>query len=361
MRDIDPFAVLADLGLGKAPAVEVVQGGVDAAIWRVDHAGKQYALRVLRPDQQDQARREVAAMTAAANGGVPVPDIVATATWHDRPVLLVAWSPGHSLAAALLDAVADLSRVRALGVDFGRVQAAIHALPIPAELQGEAPFWEASMATDPELAARLSGLPGRPLALIHLDYHFLNVLVAGERITAVLDWANARRGAVRRSGTDTLDHPARAAARGDRRRGGAHGAPDVRDGVAARLRAGDGADRGPRAVLLVGGRADGARAGAAGGPGGHPVVDTKLPQSGAALDEGVACTGEPPALAVRPVYERVAGAFSGPGPCAPTGAVAPVRANSSMRRRPLLDRPGRRGQTAQPVRASARRGHPCGG
>jgi aminoglycoside phosphotransferase (APT) family kinase protein len=189
--EIDLFAILAALGLDSPASVEPVRGGADAAIWRVEQAGECYALRVLRPDQSDQARREVAAMTAAATGVVAVPRVVANEVWRDRPVLLLAWSRGRPLAEALLHDPADLPRLGALGVAFGRVQAAIHALPCPAVLQGRAPFWESWVPAEPELAACLERLPARPPVLLHLDYHPLNVLVEGEGVTAVLDWANA--------------------------------------------------------------------------------------------------------------------------------------------------------------------------
>jgi aminoglycoside phosphotransferase (APT) family kinase protein len=191
---IDPLTVLSSVGLDGIASIEPVQGGADAAIWRVEHGGQRYALRVLRPDQADQARREVAAMRTAADGGVPVPGVVATATWHDRPVLLLSWCSGRPLAEALLAGPADLSRIRSLGVAFGRVQAAIHALPVPADLPTLAISSEKAATSEPALAARLSELPQRSPALIHLDYHPLNVLIEGERVTAVLDWANARVG-----------------------------------------------------------------------------------------------------------------------------------------------------------------------
>jgi aminoglycoside phosphotransferase (APT) family kinase protein len=191
---IDPLAILAALGLGPPVSVEAVRGDADAAIWRVGIGGDHYALRVLRSDQGDQSQREIAAMQAAASAGLPVPGIAVASNWQDRPVLLLAWSPGHRLADELLAVPFDFPRVRALGAAFGRVQAAIHALPAPADLPTPATFWEASSLPEPGLAACLALLPARPPALIHLDYHPLNVLVEGEQVTAVLDWANAGAG-----------------------------------------------------------------------------------------------------------------------------------------------------------------------
>lgn len=188
-QELNPLPILTTIGLDTPTSVQPVKGGADAAIWRVEHAGNRYALRVLRPDQTDQARRETVAMTAAATGGVPVPGTVINTTWNERPVLLLTWSPGQPLSAALLADPENLPRARALGTDFGRVQAAIHALPPPAELPTRSTFGESS-----DLTACLAAIPSRPPALLHLDYHPLNVLVEDERVTAVLDWANARTG-----------------------------------------------------------------------------------------------------------------------------------------------------------------------
>jgi aminoglycoside phosphotransferase (APT) family kinase protein len=132
-------------------------------------------------------------MTAAETGGVPVPSIVANTTWDERPALLLTWSPGQPLAAALRGDPDNLPRARSLGNEFGRVQAAIHALAPPAELPDRSTIGESSLP-ESALVACLAATPSHPPALLHLDYHPLNVLVEDERVTAVLDWANARGG-----------------------------------------------------------------------------------------------------------------------------------------------------------------------
>jgi aminoglycoside phosphotransferase (APT) family kinase protein len=200
----DPVAVLAAVGLPKASHVEPVRGGADAVIWRVELAGRPYALRLLRSDQAGQARREVAALATAAATGLPVPPVVAAGSWQDRPVLVLAWISGQPLRDVLAERPLNLRRVRVLGVAFGRAQAAIHALPPPADLRAHPVPWEAWAGPDPALRACLAALPMRPPALVHLDYHPSNVLVAGEQVTAVLDWANARAGDPRADVARTL-------------------------------------------------------------------------------------------------------------------------------------------------------------
>jgi aminoglycoside phosphotransferase (APT) family kinase protein len=163
--DFDPRAILAALGIDHPDSVEPVSGGWDTRLFRVRHAGLVHALRVFRPEQARTSQRELAAMQAAAAGGVPVPAVDAHAVWQDRPALLLRWVPGETV----LQAVARRPwRILALGRAMGRVHGRIHSLAAP-EAVG-------------------SG------ALLHLDYHPLNVMTDGRHITGVLDWANAAGG-----------------------------------------------------------------------------------------------------------------------------------------------------------------------
>lgn len=205
--ELDPVAILGAVGMPAPGRVDQVRGGADAAIWRVEVGGDVYALRVLWPVQAGQAAREVAAMRAAGDGGVPVPAIVAEGDWRGRPATVMTWAPGRTLAEELLATYQELDHARALGTDLGRVQAAIHALPVTPEL-GTHPEswldWAGTDALDAGLWERLGAVEGWPDAVIHLDLHPLNVLVAGERVTAVLDWANQRIGDPRADVARTL-------------------------------------------------------------------------------------------------------------------------------------------------------------
>ena len=82
-----------------------------------------------------------------------------------------------------------------LGVLFGRCQAAIHGRPSPEALRAAERAWiDWAGPGEKALAARLRGTAPREHSLVHLDYHPLNVMTDGERITGVLDWTNARAG-----------------------------------------------------------------------------------------------------------------------------------------------------------------------
>lgn len=71
-EELDPLAILAALGVAGAASAERVTGGTNTAIWRCEHAGSIYALRLFRPEQRDTTHREQLARRAA-EGGLPVP------------------------------------------------------------------------------------------------------------------------------------------------------------------------------------------------------------------------------------------------------------------------------------------------
>ena len=149
---LDPLAVLETLGVRDAAAVTPVRGGFDTAIWRVERPAGAAALRVFRPEQAAVCGLESAALTAAAAAGIAVPRVLRSGVWRDRPAVLITWCPGRPLADEL---AARPWRAVALGVAFGRTQAAIHALPVREHVEGV-------------------------------------VVQVGERLTAVIDWVDAR-------------------------------------------------------------------------------------------------------------------------------------------------------------------------
>jgi aminoglycoside phosphotransferase (APT) family kinase protein len=202
--DLDPMAILAALGVPDAASAERVFGGWDTVIWRVERpsacahpgvgsqAGASSALRLFRAGEEETCRREVAAMRAAAAGGLPVPVVHAEGAWRDRPALLLSWCPGRPLRDELF---ARPWRAWPLGRAFGRMLARVHALPPPDGLRESPQAWIDLAGPDEEpLKARLRSLARGPAALLHLDYHPLNVMTDGTEMTALLDWANARAG-----------------------------------------------------------------------------------------------------------------------------------------------------------------------
>ena len=188
---LDPYAILAALGVTDAESATPVAGGADTAIWRVERGGEAFALRVFRPEQDAVCRREAAAM-AAVTGHVPVPRVIKAGAWQGRPALLLSWCAGEPLAAAM---GREPWRLWAIGRRWGGVLGRVHSVSAPKEIREHHTDWIAWAGPDGEaLRPRLERAGLRADALLHLDYHPLNVLVAGGRVSAVLDWANARAG-----------------------------------------------------------------------------------------------------------------------------------------------------------------------
>lgn len=188
--DIDPFAILASLDIHDAASATRVTGGADTLIWRVEHEGNTYALRLFRAEQKEPARREAVAMQAAASVA-PVPKIIKQGLWQDRPVVLLEWCEGEPL---LIYALQHPESIPTLGVEFGRLHARINQIPAPPDLAPPNIILDLAQHHDPVLAERLRALPLSPPMLLHLDYHPLNVLTDGSRITAVIDWVNTLPG-----------------------------------------------------------------------------------------------------------------------------------------------------------------------
>ncbi|MBA3868844.1 MAG: aminoglycoside phosphotransferase family protein [Anaerolineae bacterium] len=186
---LDPQAILASLGITDATQIEPVTGGVSTAIWRVEWQGKPYALRVFRPEQAAMAEKEQRVMSIAAQAGIPVPDTIRHGLWEGRPAFLVSWVDGKTLSAEL---GAHPYRVWQLGRAFGQMQASIHRIPAPADMDTRA--WIEWAGDEPALKQRLYDLPSRKNQLLHLDYHPLNVMTDGQQINGVLDWVNAQVG-----------------------------------------------------------------------------------------------------------------------------------------------------------------------
>jgi aminoglycoside phosphotransferase (APT) family kinase protein len=191
-EEVDPLAILGALGVPQVTSLRRVRGGSTTAIWRVESGAATYALRVFGPGQEEVLEREVLVMDAAASGGVRVPRIHARASWRDRPTLLLTWCPGRPLHDHVLR---QPWRAGSYGRAFGRVHAAIHRVKAPEQLVIGGGSWVDTLhPRDEVLRARLRAPNVRCDALIHMDYHPLNVMADGDRITGVLDWTNARAG-----------------------------------------------------------------------------------------------------------------------------------------------------------------------
>jgi aminoglycoside phosphotransferase (APT) family kinase protein len=189
---IDPIAVLAALGVAARPSSMQPVGGEGTAVWRVEQGGATYALRLFREGDERLCAREAAVMRAVRAGGLPVPEVVASGAWEERPALLLSWCPGRTLAEA---ALADPRELAALARAAAATFARLHRLPAPAVLLEPCLDWVAQAGPgEAALQERVRALSRRPAALLHCDYHPENLLTRDGAITGVIDWTNARAG-----------------------------------------------------------------------------------------------------------------------------------------------------------------------
>ncbi|MFD2080289.1 Predicted kinase, aminoglycoside phosphotransferase (APT) family [Actinopolymorpha cephalotaxi] len=181
--------VLAALDLPAEARIEPA-GGATGETWKVWHDGTPYALRCVlsRPGVSDRFAGQLAAMRAAGAAGLPVPEEVRYARTARVEVVLLGWLPGRTVADALRSGHGSAYR---MGELMGAAQRALHRVPAPAEV---ADAVDDRAAAPAGLDAAGQSGAGRSGALLHLDWHPLNVLVDGDEVSGIVDWVNARRG-----------------------------------------------------------------------------------------------------------------------------------------------------------------------
>ncbi len=191
MADMDPYDVLASLGMAGCTDATRIHGGWDTTIWKVACQGKHYALRLYRPGRMRAARHEVAMIRAAAAAGVEVPEIHAEGVWEDRPAMLLSWCDGRPLMQEMRRRPWN---IRELGYRFGQRQAVMHQLDVDVPGVGAHDWITMLGPIDETLHAGIVNASSTSCRLLHLDYHPLNVMVMGRRIGCILDWTNSSIG-----------------------------------------------------------------------------------------------------------------------------------------------------------------------
>jgi aminoglycoside phosphotransferase (APT) family kinase protein len=179
--------------------MRAASGGFATSVWRVETDQGAYALRAFRPHELSVLWREVAVQQRAAAAGLPVPRVHAVGTYEERPAMLTDWCPGRPLLESLQ---AEPWRLLQLGHAFGQLQRRMHRVHAPNGLRGTWVDWPKQCES--ALAHRLLSLPLARDRLLHLDYHPLNVLASGARLTAIIDWTNAHAGDPRADVARTL-------------------------------------------------------------------------------------------------------------------------------------------------------------
>jgi aminoglycoside phosphotransferase (APT) family kinase protein len=194
-------------------SVQAVRGGTSSAIHAltVEHpSGRRERLilrRYVRTDwlaqEPDLASREAAVLALLEGSEVPSPQLIAfDPTGQDCgvPAVLmtrltgrIEWAPGDvdQFLRRLAEPLTLIHRVRIpSGASLRSYQ------PYYAGQVLRAPTWTTNPAAWARaIEAHAGPPPAAPSAFIHRDYHPGNVLWARRRVTGIVDWASASRGA----------------------------------------------------------------------------------------------------------------------------------------------------------------------
>ncbi|MBM4417622.1 MAG: hypothetical protein FJ033_04830 [Chloroflexi bacterium] len=185
----DPIRLLDDIGVASR-SLQAVTGGADTLIWRVvTESGRTLALRLYRASQSAAAERVLAAHRDAREGGLPVPEVVHAGIWKERPYLATAWVDGTTMMDQLGTAP---WRAWEYGRAVGTLQAKAHRIA-PRHLAVEGHWW--GRVTDrlpPAIERAINGSTDR--ALLHLNLHPGNLVMAEQRIVGIIGWTNVRVG-----------------------------------------------------------------------------------------------------------------------------------------------------------------------
>ncbi len=184
----DAAAVAQGLGIRPHGEPSRLSGGEDFATFRVITADGSLVLRIGAGEREAAFAWEVAAMDVARGAGIAVPAVLATGRVGKLSAMAVEFVPGEPLLRRIEQ---DPSAATRLGLLFGQVQAQLHAAPALGIL---ASAWALPRSPIEERLLRAATGGASETALLHLDFHPLNVLSDGERITGVIDWTNAGGG-----------------------------------------------------------------------------------------------------------------------------------------------------------------------
>lgn len=173
-----------------------LHGGVASSTWAIRTPTRRLVLKRFRPDDAEVppsgCSLEWDRLVVAQHAPVPTPKPVAVdleGEWFGLHALVMSHLPG---------AVAYPPPVEALA----RTLAALHSTPIPDRVPdallrpGYWATWEQTEPVPEGVLDALAALPGiaarSPFVFAHYDFHPGNVLVEGDVVTGVVDWAGAR-------------------------------------------------------------------------------------------------------------------------------------------------------------------------
>ncbi len=181
--------ILCEMGIPSYVSCEEVHGGKDSKVFRVEvQKGKTYALRLLPSHKHEQFIREKSMIQLASGHGIRVPEVHSVILFEGFSAMLMEWVSGKPIFIELLERPQNAKKI---GFEFGLVQATINRISLPMSTYNKS--WLSPSNGEEEIFNKISHT-SQNHNLLHLDYHPLNVLTDGEKITGVIDWANATAG-----------------------------------------------------------------------------------------------------------------------------------------------------------------------
>jgi aminoglycoside phosphotransferase (APT) family kinase protein len=209
----DLAAGLGALVGAEVTALERLSGGASRETWAFEAGGRALILQRQRPGAGAAAvsmAAEVALLRGAAEGGVPVPAVVADATDGTAlgaPAFVVERLAGETIARKLLRDEAYAAVRPRVAAACGAILAAVHRLPVErfGALTRTDPIESMRTTLDslgeahPAFELGLRWLerhrpPERPPTVVHGDFRTGNLIVDESGVVAVLDWELAHLG-----------------------------------------------------------------------------------------------------------------------------------------------------------------------
>ncbi len=193
--DIDN--ILLQLGFSTNASYTPVSGGKDSVVYKlVVEDGKIFALRIISADRLHQFKIEQKLIALARDQGIPAPVVYFVQAIGEHAVMVMEWVSGKTVLSALQE---EPECAAVLGYNFGVTHAKINKILLTEKWQGRT--WLTPVTEEEEILKAVTPVGNH---LLHLDYHPLNVLTDGEKITGVIDWMNAAKGDFRFDYSRTL-------------------------------------------------------------------------------------------------------------------------------------------------------------
>lgn len=179
--------MLDKLGISDYESFIKIQGGTASTIYKIIVKNdSDLALRILPSNHYRQLLHEKQLMKFASQNEIPVPNVYEVAEFGDMSVMLMEWVSDKTVLQALLE---QPERAYDLGVQFGKTQDKINKISPMKDFKKEG--WHTQVSPEDYQHVEDGKMFKPEDKLLHLDYHPLNVLTDGKKITAVLDWTNA--------------------------------------------------------------------------------------------------------------------------------------------------------------------------